>query len=143
MKKCLLPESRMIPSSIPRLLTNGTKTVTCTPCTLVRSLMCSQDNHLCQTLIFLQNTTFIIHKKPPDKNDPDCHSSQFSHFHREAFFNSMKQITASCLIKKFILFQWILLCQRFHDCLCLVGCRLTLFDHHCDRLCDLIHIIRV
>ena len=51
-KKCLLPESRMIPSLIPRLLTNGTKTVTCTPCTLVRSLMCSQDNHLCQTLIF-------------------------------------------------------------------------------------------
>ena len=24
-EKCLLPESRMIPSSIPRLLTNGTK----------------------------------------------------------------------------------------------------------------------
>ena len=44
-KKCLLPESRMIPSLIPRLLTNGTKMVTCTPCTLVRSLMCSQDNH--------------------------------------------------------------------------------------------------
>ena len=46
-KKCLLPESRMIPSSIPRLLTNGTKTAICTPCTLVRSLMCSQDDHFC------------------------------------------------------------------------------------------------
>lgn len=46
-KKCLLPESRMIPSSIPRLLTNGTKTAICTPCTLDRSLMCSQDDHFC------------------------------------------------------------------------------------------------
>ena len=58
-------------------------------------------------------------------------------------FLLMKQITTSYSTKKFILFQWIFLCQRFHDCLCLVGCRLTLFDHHCDCLCDLIHIFRV
>lgn len=37
----------VIPSSIPRLLTNGTKTAICTPCTLDRSLMCSQDDHFC------------------------------------------------------------------------------------------------
>ena len=40
----------------------------------------------------------------------------------------MKQITTSYSTKKFILFQWIFLCQRFHDRLCLVSCRLTLFD---------------
>lgn len=55
-------------------------------------------------LLFFAKRCIPKPQKPPGKNDPDCLSSQFPHFYREAFL-LMKQITTSYSTKNLFYFN--------------------------------------